>query len=76
MRGVRSLAGLAGPGASLAQAGGGSITLAGAAVFMDAGTYSYVVPSGVTKVSMVCVGGGASNCSICQKEGKGRFRDM
>lgn len=63
MRGVRSLSGLAGPVASLAQAGGGSSVLTGAATFTDFGTFSWVVPDGVTMVSAVCVGAGSANYS-------------
>ena len=34
------------------------------ATYTTAGTYSFVVPSGVTKISVVCVGGGGSGLTI------------
>jgi hypothetical protein len=37
----------------------------GCATYTTAGTYSFVVPTGATKICVVCVGGGASGQTTC-----------
>jgi hypothetical protein len=47
---------------------------AGCATYGTAGTYTFTVPSGVSKISVVCVGGGQSGlacCSGCSGTGGG-----
>lgn len=39
----------------------GSAVINGEAVYTTPGTYTWVVPAGITKVSVVCVGGGGGN---------------
>lgn len=58
--------------AALAAAAGASGP-AGEAMFITAGTYSWTVPEGVTKVSVVAVGGGNGAGSLTGSTGTSRF---
>lgn len=57
MRGVRSLSGLAGPNASLKDAGGGGVSRA-PRTFVGGGLQTLIVPQGVASMSFLCVGQG------------------
>jgi hypothetical protein len=71
----RRLTSLKGTGASLAQAGGDASTLASAAVFLDPGAFQWVVPNGVTKLTILCVGGGSSYSGSATRYGGDTFVD-
>lgn len=61
---IRHLRSLAGPESSLAQVGkGGSTSAHGAATFTRPGSYSWTVPDGVTRISIVCVGAGGGSAT-------------
>ena len=43
----------------------------GSQSYTTAGTYTWIAPAGVTKVSVVAVGGGSNNFSHCNSSGGG-----